>query len=379
MAVTAGLAALGSEPPQGPAPHTVVVVTREPALLEGGSSAVLCAALGLTPDTQVVERLGGAAPALDAMATGPPGTLVIGVDVDGAAAAGALLVGAEPPLAIVGRVQRSLPVRTRLLDGRRFEDDDPRLVRERSTRASLDLASLPDKPAVIAGLAARDARPFCSGDPPVLPTTGASSPFFAVAAFSRSAGSGAVVAAMEQANLSAATIIGGIDVTAVASDPIDAPKLTRHPGGDIKIALTAYERAFEPKVRWEAGRCDACGMLAFPPRFRCLGCGSEDSWALTPLPRTAEVYTLATIHVPVPGLATPYTLAVVQLDGVAVRALVTVTDALPGSADIGTRGEMVLRRIAVRSGVPDYGYAFAPTPASAPTSASSLTPQDASS
>ena len=31
------------------------------------------------------------------------------------------------------------------------------------------------------------------------------------------------------------------------------------------------------------------------------------------------------------------------------------------SAEIGDTGRMVLRRVAVRTGVPDYGYAFLPT------------------
>jgi hypothetical protein len=43
-----------------------------------------------------------------------------------------------------------------------------------------------------------------------------------------------------------------------------------------------------------------------------------------------------------------------------VRALVKVTGVVPGSVQIGDRGRMALRCIAVRSGVPDYGYAFEP-------------------
>ena len=36
----------------------------------------------------------------------------------------------------------------------------------------------------------------------------------------------------------------------------------------------------------------------------------------------------------------------------------------PGSVDIGTRGRLVFRRVAVRAGIPDYGYAFRPEAAS---------------
>jgi uncharacterized OB-fold protein len=56
----------------------------------------------------------------------------------------------------------------------------------------------------------------------------------------------------------------------------------------------------------------------------------------------------------------PYSLAIVGIDDVNVRVLAGVTDAPAGSVEIGRRGELVLRRVAVRDGVPDYGYAFAP-------------------
>jgi uncharacterized protein len=37
-----------------------------------------------------------------------------------------------------------------------------------------------------------------------------------------------------------------------------------------------------------------------------------------------------------------------------------VTGAEPGTVAIGDRGRLALRRVAMRSGVPDYGYAFEP-------------------
>jgi uncharacterized OB-fold protein len=66
------------------------------------------------------------------------------------------------------------------------------------------------------------------------------------------------------------------------------------------------------------------------------------------------------VRIPVPGLPTPYSLVIVELDDVGVRVLARVTGASPGAVTIGDRGRMVLRRVAVRSGVPDYGYAFCP-------------------
>ena len=108
------------------------------------------------------------------------------------------------------------------------------------------------------------------------------------------------------------------------------------------------------------------GALDFPPRYRLSDNGElATNYELIPLPRTGTVYTETTVHMPVPGLRTPYSLVIVELDGVGVRALVKVTGAEPGTVDIGDRGRLTLRRVAVRSGVPDYGYMFEPERAAA--------------
>jgi uncharacterized OB-fold protein len=67
------------------------------------------------------------------------------------------------------------------------------------------------------------------------------------------------------------------------------------------------------------------------------------------------------VHVPVPGLRTPYDLAIVELGDTGVRLLTPVTGGEPGTTMIGDAGTLVLRRLAVRHGVPDYGYSFEPT------------------
>jgi uncharacterized OB-fold protein len=57
---------------------------------------------------------------------------------------------------------------------------------------------------------------------------------------------------------------------------------------------------------------------------------------------------------------TPYSLAVVEVDGTGVRLLAPVTDVPAGTAGIGDRGVLVLRCLAERETGPDYGYAFQP-------------------
>jgi uncharacterized OB-fold protein len=361
LAVAAARAALG--PPGGSGssepPERVVFVTRDLPLLEGGNGAALLAGIGLAPGTIVVEQVGGAAATLDAIADAEPGTLVVAADL-APAGAGAVLIGTTGPAATsAGRLNRSLPVLSRGQYGPEHDYADPRLLRERGVGTTLERLALPAKPDLVAGLPAKPAAALCAGRPPALVTLGASSPVFALAALDQ-VSSPALVLAIDQASASAISIDG---VPVVHRDEAEAkpfPKLKQHPGPDIAISLAAYDRAFEPKLHWEAGRCDACGTLAFPPRLRCINCGSEAGWSLTALPRHGEVYTVVTIHIPVPGLRTPYSLAIVALDGVDVRALAPVTGVPAGQTGIGSRGRMVLRRVALRTGIPDYGYAFLP-------------------
>ncbi|GAB2964302.1 OB-fold domain-containing protein [Amycolatopsis acidiphila] len=356
LAVAAGRAALSGA---GVA-ERVIVVSRELPLLEGGNGAVLLAGLGLDPELEVDERLGGAPAALDALSSARPRTLVIGTDLDPAGAA-AVLTGDEGlSVRATARLARSLPVRTRDASGTVHDYGDPRLLRERGLLASVAAAGV-EKPVAVAGADRKQAGSLCAGTAPELPTTGASAPFFALAALAEGGTTGTLLA-VEQASLTGVLVETGplrVSRREAAARPL--PKGRYTPGAEIPISLAAYDRAFEPKLRWEAARHPGSDELDFPPRYRVGRDGSLSSdYTLVPLPRTGTVYTGVTVHVPVPGLKTPYSLVIVELDEVGVRALVKVTGTEPGTVDIGDRGRMVLRRVAVRSGVPDYGYAFEP-------------------
>jgi uncharacterized OB-fold protein len=363
MAVAAGRAALGDVRADV---HHVVFVTRDLPLLDGGNGAALIAGLGLEATTTVVEQVGGGPAALDALLAADAGTLVIGADTGPGSGAAAAVVadGDGLALASVARVLRSLPVRARGSDGEVHDYDDPRLVRERGMRAALTEAGIARKAAAAVGVPAKDAAALCEGDAPRVPTTGASAPLLALAALAEARASGLLLA-FEQATMTAVEVAAGSPIVVrVERPPQDQPQQRVTPGPEIRISLPAYERAFDAKVRLEAGRCPHCGTLALPPRHRCLGCGAEGDAELTELPRDATVYTTTTIHTPVPGLVTPYTIVIVELGDTGVRLLAQVTGTPPGTVGIGDRGEMVVRRVAERSGIPDYGYAF--WPASAP-------------
>lgn len=356
LAVEAGRAALIASG----AVERVVLVSRDLPLLESSNAAVLLAGLGLDPELEVDERLGGAPATLDAVSSGRPRTLIIGTDLDPAGAAAILTAERGLQVRTAARVARSLPVRTRKLTGVVHDYGDPRLLHERGLIASLEAAWL-DTPAAVAGVDHERAAELCIGNPPRLPTAGASSSLFALAGMADSGATGPLVA-VEQAILSGITVASGmaeIHRREPAARPLPDGKFIADV--EIPISLAAYERAFEAKVRWEAGRFGESENLDFPPRYR-VGPDGElaTDYELVPLPRTGSVYTETTVHIPVPGLRTPYSLVIVELDGVDVRALVKVTGAQPGTVDIGDRGRLALRRVAVRSGVPDYGYAFEP-------------------
>lgn len=356
LAVEAGRAAMRTGVPV----QHVILVSRDLPLLEGGNAAVLLAGLGLDPELEVVERLGGAPAALDALGSARSRTLVIGVDLDPAGAAAA--VTAERGLLVrnSSRVARSLPVRTRNTTGEVHDYGDPRLLHERGMVASLAAAWV-DAPVAVTGVSDPRIAQLCSGVPPQVPTLGASSGLFALAALAESATTGPLIA-VDQASLSGITLSDGA-VQVHRREPTAHALLEAiiAPGGEIPISLAAYERAFEAKVRWEAGKHSGSDELDFPPRYRVGEDGAlSTDYALVPLPRTGTVHTETTVHVPVPGLRTPYSLVIVELDDVGVRALARVTGTEPGAVGIGQRGRMVLRRIAIRSGVPDYGYAFEP-------------------
>jgi uncharacterized OB-fold protein len=361
MAVAAGLQAISALP--SPDVLGVALVSRDLPLLEGGNAAPLLAGLGLPETVDVKEVLGGAPAALAVVADSAPGTLVLAADTSRGAGAAAVFCGHEGrALQVASRVNRSLPVVTRDAQGKVSDYADPRLLRVRGVGVSLERAGVSGKVNIVAGLDGKEASALADGDAPRLATTGASAALLALAAAAERRDGGRVLA-VEQAAVAVVDVGSGGSIPIRRNEPAPQPPPIRKmaSAADISISLSAYERAFDAKLRLQAARCTSCATLSYPPRYRCLGCGSEAPTDRVELPRHAEVYTAATIHVPVPGLAVPYTVVLAELGDTGVRVLVQLTGVPPGGVAIGDRGTMVFRRVAVRSGVPDYGYAFLPT------------------
>jgi uncharacterized OB-fold protein len=365
MAVAAGRAA----DPEASA-NRVVLVSRDFPLLEGGNGAVLLAALSLAADIPVTEVLGGAPAALDQLVSASPGTLIIGAD-DNAVAVGAAAVltgdSGASVTAAAGRT-RSLPLLARTDDGSRHAYPDPRLQREVGVRATLGRLGLDGTSTVaaVAGVKAAQLGEKFDTSAAVEDPAGSASGVIQVLARAIERGTAGLLLAVEQATIGAAELQPA--ATSIVRDevpPRDLPQTRTAEGIGIPISMPAYARAFEPKIRWEAAVFDERPGIdsapQFPPRVRVDDAGTlADSYRLEPLPRTGTVYTHTTIRIPVPDLPSPYSLAVVQLDDSPVRVLLKVTGVPAGEATIGQAGAVVLRRIAIRAGIPDYGYMFWP-------------------
>jgi uncharacterized OB-fold protein len=365
MAVAAGRAADPDSRAQ-----RVVLVSRNFPLLEGGNGAVLLAGLSLTADVPVTEVLGGAPATLDQLLAAAEDTLVIAADdADSAVGGAAALLGSGKGIALAaaGRQSRSLPLETRHDDGTRQSYVDPRLQREVGVKSTLKRLGLSGAVAAVAGVkAGLFGREFEVDNAVDDPAESAAAVIRLIAEAAANGRQGLVVA-VEQSSITAAELVlnGTPRITRDEAPAAELPEFRFTEGVGIPISMPAYARAFEPKLRWEAAVFDERpgidGAPVFPPRARVDSTGVlAADYRLEPLPRTGTVYTHTTIRIPVPDLPSPYSLALIQLDDSPVRVLLKVTGVLPGTTTIGQAGSVVLRRIAMRTGIPDYGYMFWP-------------------
>lgn len=365
-ALTMAVAAARAADP-GATASRVVLVSRSFPLLEGGNGAVLLAGLSLSEDVPVSEVLGGGPAVLDQLLGAAPGTLVVAADSDDEHRAAAALISDHGTLlTCVGRVTRSLPVTARGANGVRHFYGDPRLQREIGAKASLGSIELDGSVIAAAGLTAKDIDAATVHPGAVFEKHGSASAVIAALGRVIDAGIEGLLVTAEQATVSAARVSPGLtEVRRDEAEPEALPTFVYAEGVGIPISLAAYSRAFEPKLRWEgAVFASAPGIddaPVFPPRLRTDDNGVlVADYQLRPLPRTGTVYTHTTIRIPVPDLPSPYTIAVIQLDDSPVRVLLKVTGVAAGSTQVGQSGAVVLRKIADRAGIPDYGYAFRP-------------------
>jgi uncharacterized protein len=352
MAVAVARAVLNGDPVR----H-VALVSRQSIPAVG--RAAIASALNLS-ETAVVETVaGGAVSLVDALLASEPGSLVIGVEVGPQPSAAAVITRGGTGVSAAGHAEHGLPA-----GGSGGRHDDPRFIRERAWRPLLEALDRDRKAVAITGIPPRAIRELADDrrlvESPDL--DGAPAPLFAAAAMLAADVTGKLVAL--EGGSGAAFELRELGWPVTRLQRHETVQLPAPPSvaAEIAISLSAYERAFEAKVGLKAARCD-CGELSLPPRSHCLKCGRQNATRLVAIPHAGEVYSVVTVRVPLPGLSVPYSIAIVSIDETPLRLLSPVTDARAGSVAIGRRGELVLRRLATREGIPDYGYAFQPTEA----------------
>ena len=125
-----------------------------------------------------------------------------------------------------------------------------------------------------------------------------------------------------------------------------------------------YHREIPARYRLEAGRCNGCGKVSYPPRMVCPSCRGRafETIRLTP---SGKVVTCTVIHVPPDEFLNeaPYAMAVVETPEGA-RFMTQVVDCDPASIEPGSEVALEFRLIRKegQSGILCYGHKGVPVP-----------------
>jgi hypothetical protein len=124
------------------------------------------------------------------------------------------------------------------------------------------------------------------------------------------------------------------------------------------MIVPRYTREIPQRYRLEAGKCEQCGYIAFPPRLICPECGSK-SFANIKLKPEGKILTYTIIHVPADQFATqaPFAIGIIEtVDG--ARLTAQIVDCDPDEVKIGGKVQLMFRRIQKEghAGILQYGY-----------------------
>ncbi|UCG30512.1 MAG: Zn-ribbon domain-containing OB-fold protein [candidate division WOR-3 bacterium] len=118
-----------------------------------------------------------------------------------------------------------------------------------------------------------------------------------------------------------------------------------------------YHREMPQRYRLEAGKCNTCGHVAFPPRMVC-NCGCRD-FKDERVSDFGKILTFTTIRVAPKDFETqvPYSVAIVESDN-GVRVTTQVVDCRPEDIKIGKKVKFVFRKMYTEghTGIICYGY-----------------------
>lgn len=136
-------------------------------------------------------------------------------------------------------------------------------------------------------------------------------------------------------------------------------------GGGAYVSVPTWRRSIPQRYRLEAGRCGACGELAFPPSGACQSCGGLADYETVALPGTGTVRAVTTIS---QGGAPPefapfqeqlgsFPAGIVAFDDPDGDETVSVPVMGTGEEElsVGDRVRATIRRLYTQEGVRRYG------------------------
>ena len=143
-------------------------------------------------------------------------------------------------------------------------------------------------------------------------------------------------------------------------------------GGGAHVSLPSWQRTIAQRYRLVAGRCLACGAVAFPPEGACPACQARTDFESVRLSRTGKIVAVTTIgqggappeFVEQQRRDGPFAVAIVEAPAVdgdgSARFPAQLTDCDPASVAVGDAVTGRLRRVYTVEGVTRYGLKFVP-------------------
>lgn len=119
-----------------------------------------------------------------------------------------------------------------------------------------------------------------------------------------------------------------------------------------------YHREVPQRYRLEAGKCDSCGHISFPPRLVCPECkGKQFSTIVLENEGKILTYTVVRVGSDKFSKETPFAVGVIEMKN-GVRLTAQIADADPDELKIGQQVRLVFRKVQEdgKAGVLCYGY-----------------------
>jgi uncharacterized OB-fold protein len=139
-----------------------------------------------------------------------------------------------------------------------------------------------------------------------------------------------------------------------------APEQAAAPALSLPPSSPFFARSARELLRLEAGKCDACGHIAFPPAQRpiCAACGGS-SWNAYQMSRVGAVYTFTVNRFLPAGFGDQLVMILGEMtDG--TRYWAPASGITGDDVSIGLPVELHLRRYTQTSGIPAYAMKFTP-------------------